>query len=203
MLAWPPTQGNTFNVRLFFVFVLGASLSANVMFFFRPAPPSSGRIGADLIVESPEKDFRPTIDMRSNEMKKLITAAVMLGFAASASAQTVPDDISRVVESVVIDNLKTVAGSGAQGLAVSSQAQASAQSILFQNAVSHSARINAITERALAQTMIVGATEGAQGIKTVNEAGTTRDIGQMLGLLNAIVAGQKQNAQVVALPTTP
>lgn len=141
--------------------------------------------------------------MKTNRMINTLALLSVLGFSGGALAQTVSDDISKIVESVVIDNLKTVAGSGATGLAVSSQGQANAQSILFNNSVSHAARINAITERALAQTMIVGATEGAQGIKTVNEAGTTRDIGQMLGLLNALIAGQKQNAQVVAIPTTP
>ena len=183
--------------------IIGASLSANVMFFFRPAPPSTGRIGADLIVESPSQDFRPTLDMRSNEMRKLIVAAVMLGFAVSASAQTVSEDISKVVESVVIDNLKTVAGAGSTGLAVSSQSLAAAQSILFQNSVAHAARINALTEGALGQVLIVGPTEAAQGIKTVNEAGTTRDIGQMLGILNSLVATQKQQTQVVAIPVNP
>ena len=196
-------------MRYMLVFVLGVSLTVNAMLLITDASTFSlAGIGAPR-AERSEKSFPATLrnevieTMKINRLLNTLAVLAVIGIPASASAQTVSDDISKVVESVVIDNLKTVAGSGAQGLAVSSQAQASAQSILFQNAVSHSARINAITERALAQTMIVGVTEGAQGIKTVNEAGTTRDIGQMLGLLNALIAGQKQNAQVVALPTTP
>ena len=189
--------------------ILGVSVATNVTLFYRDAPntPLAG-IGAPR-AELSERSFpaayrNEVIEMmKTNRLLNTLAVLAVLGFSGGAVAQTVSDDISKIVESVVIDNLKTTAGASATGLAVSSQAQASAQSILFQNAVAHASRVNAITERSLGQVMIVGPTEGAQGIKTVNEAGTTRDIGQMLGLLNALIAGQKQNAQVVALPTTP
>lgn len=192
-------------MKTFFIFILGASLSANVVLIYTGVPGIStpgSRVSSFL--NAPKGVGPGTVDNEVITMKKLILATMLVAISVSAQAQTATDnDIAKIVESVVIDNLKTVANSGATGLAVSSQAQASAQSLMMSNAVAHSARINAITERALAQTMIVGATEGAQGIKTVNEAGTTRDIGQMLGLLNAIIAGQKQNSQVVAIPVQP
>lgn len=197
-------------MRLLVMFVLGALLASNVMLLTGGVPnnPLAG-IGMPR-AERPERGFPATYDSRYEEMKMfktMITAAVLAAFAAQAQAQTAPTpadiDVNLVTRSVVMDNLKQVAGSGAQNLATSGQALSAAQSLLFQNSTAHAARINAITERALAQVMVVGATEGAAGIKTVNEAGTTRDVATMLGLLQALVANQKQATQVIALPASP
>ena len=193
----PPYLWGQVNEDAFCFFVRRVAICKRRVFVSGAVPPFFGADRHRLVVERPEMDVSPTLNNEVTTMKKLILATMLAVFAVTGHAQTVSEDISKVVESVVIDNLKQVAGSGAQNLSVSGQALSNSQSILFSNSTAHAARINAITEKALAQVLTTGAVEGATAISKVNQS----DLPALMSSLAAIVATQKQNAQVVYIPT--
>ena len=111
----------------------------------------------------------------------------------------------QVVDSVTIDNVKTIAASGAEAQATISKALSSAIGILVNDAVASSSRRNNIADGAMAAALKDMVTVDPQEAISIAKTMTGNDLAQQLAqLLTSLGSGQQavKTAQTTP-PVTP
>ena len=181
-------------MRLFVAFILGFSIAFNINTMVSELFVSDSRMpsfpyAVHNTVESDAYTNEVIQTMKTNRILNSMAFLMALGLLPAASnAQAAGEaDITAVVNSVVIDNIKTVAGSGAQSLAVMNTALANTQTLAMQNAVSNQQAMNQLQTKMVAQTTITSATEGSKAIETVQQSGDAANTAQALALLSAFL----------------
>ena len=111
----------------------------------------------------------------------------------------------QAVDSVTIDNVKTVAGSGADAQAVLNKALSHSMAILFEDAVGSASRRSHIADMAMAAAVKDLVTVDPQEAVSIAKTMTGNDLAQQLAqLLTALGSGQQgvKTAQTTP-PVTP
>ena len=137
--------------------------------------------------------------MKTNRILNTIAflSMFMVGNQAFAQDALTPTEarMNATAEAVFHENLKNSAGAPANALATLAGTRSASLSLSEQNAVSHQQAMNQISAKMIAQTTVVGATEGSKAVETVQEAGDAATMATLMTMFNAILQAQKVNAQ--------
>ena len=186
--------------KILISFLLGASLSANVV-LITPRLLEYSLPGAWVASSQPAlRGVAPgTIEteviqtMRTNRTLNTLAFLAAMSLSIPAFATEPALAVEGAYRSLETSNIKTVAESGAQGLAVMNSATANTQALMMQNAASNQQAMNQIQAKMIAQTTVTGAIEGATAVSKINSS----DLPALLAQLVAIATAGKQEERIV------
>ena len=185
-------------MRALFIFILGASLSANVVLIL-PRLLEYSMPGAWVASSQPAlRGVAPgTIEdeviqtMRINRTLNALAFLSMFSLAGPAISQeaSVSTDLrmNATTEAVFHDNMKNGAAAAANGLALLSGTRSASLSLSEQNAVSNQQAMNQLQAKMVAQTTITSATEGSKAVETIQQAGDAANMATILAMLGTML----------------